>query len=347
MSMSSETPQSVPAHLIERNKGLWTTQETPDWHELDKEKDFIISGSAFIDLNDPLGRKGNPFTVVTGSGVGTLTGEAKDQIALKTGTPETVFINDCSLSSEQGEVPSYELGLTVKTPTGKELGACAHGFTGAVQTLLELGTVISPSVITIATTMQTGSRALISEERIISLEFMLSEARSIIIDAQSVSDIFGVEVGKDKSPYQVLSVGSPKLTIEVTEDQFNAVQQNLDCLDYDALSTLQNENQINGIHLFCRDEKGLPAKVIQANAYLGRENVVDPATGVSCAAQVGSDTSVKEGETVKLTQYTAKGPSADLYVTKKDDGIVLVGGTAVLFNFEEINPIEPKKEDLP
>jgi PhzF family phenazine biosynthesis protein len=334
--MTLETPQSIPNHLLERNKSLWSVSEKIEWDTLDKETDYIISGSAFIDVDDVYGRKGNPFTVVIGPRIANFTDQEMTVIARIAGTPETIFIHRCE-PQDNSETLTYNVELTVKTPTGKGLGACAHGFTGAIQTLLETDMISIPSTLLITTTLQKSARAFISEERIISLEFKLSESQQILIDGGKINEIFGIELVTGHVEQPVLSVGSPKLTIEITEAQFDHVQQNLGSLNYEALLLLQNDLKINGIHLFCRNsETGLPAKVIQANAYLGRENVVDPATGVSCAAQIGSDEKVNEGETVKLTQYTANGPSADLHVTKKADGLVDVGGTAVLFNFEEV-----------
>jgi len=38
--MPIETPQSVPIHLRERNKALWSVSESTEWNALDKETDY-------------------------------------------------------------------------------------------------------------------------------------------------------------------------------------------------------------------------------------------------------------------------------------------------------------------
>ncbi len=294
---------------------------------------YAISGSAFVNLDDPYGPMGNPFAIIIGDKVEALSSEQANAIAQTTGTPETVFIRRCRATGNN----EYELLLTVLTPTGKELGACAHGFTGAIQTLLNCGQLSTDSKIKVATTLNTSADIFVSATGVIALEFAAQEARSLTLPANTLNDIFHVEALSETSDLPVLSVGSPKLIVEVPSDVFMDVQSNLGSLDYDKLMALEDAKHFNGIHIFCRNQTSqLPEKAIQVNAYLGKENVVDPATGVSAAAQVSADTHVPEGAEVTLTQYTAKGPSAVLRVTKRA-GTVNVGGTAVLFNYKMLD----------
>ncbi len=83
----------------------------------------VVRGSAFVDINNPLGSLGNPFTVVMGKEAKQCSRQRRRRAAREAGTPETVFIDDSTFDALQ---------LTVLTPTGAELGARVHGFMGAV-----------------------------------------------------------------------------------------------------------------------------------------------------------------------------------------------------------------------
>lgn len=326
-------PQSVPPHLANANPAFWTPQTSDfSWKSLDMASVYAISGSAFIDLADPYGPMGNPFAVVIGDKVESFDSKQAEAIAQTTGTPETVFIRHCHLVTAN----EHEVLLTVLTPIGKELGACAHGFTGAIQTLLNCGRISAGSKIKVATTLDTTANVFVSAEGVIALEFVVQEGRSLTLSTQTLNDIFHVESLSDTKDLPVLSVGSPKLIIEVSPEVFMDIQHKLADLDYDKLLALEDGEHFNGIHLFCRNPASqLPEKAIQVNAYLGRENVIDPATGVSAAAQISADTHVPEATEVVITQYTAKGPSAILKVTKGAN-IVKVGGTAISFNYKQL-----------
>lgn len=320
-------------HLANAEPAFWTPQSSDfNWATIDMALTYAISGSAFIDLSDPYGPMGNPFAVIIGDKVAGFTSKQAEAIAQATGTPETVFIRHCHSAA----VNEYDLLLTVLTPTGKELGACAHGFTGAIQTLLNSGKILAGSRIKIATTLETTANAFVSSSGVITLEFAVQERRSLTLPASTINNIFQAKILSDTSDLPVLSVGSPKMVIEVSPDTFIHIQSKLADLDYDKLLALEDAEHFNGIHLFCRNPATqLPEKAIQVNAYLGKENVVDPATGVSAAAQISADMHVPEGAEVTITQYTAKGPSAILKVTKGAD-TVNVGGVAVLFNYKEL-----------
>lgn len=327
-----ELPQSVPHHLASADPAFWMPKAGGfSWKSLDMASDYAISGSAFIDLADPYGPMGNPFAVIIGDKVESFDSKQAEAIAQTTGTPETVFIRHCRSVAAHG----HDVLLTVLTPTGKELGACAHGFTGAIQTLLNCGKIVPGSKIKVTTTLGTTANVFVSPEGVIVLDFTVQEGRSLTLPSQTLSDIFHVELPHAKS-LPVLSVGSPKLVVELSPEIFMAAQGKLASLDYNKLLALEDKEHINGIHLFCRNPgSGLPEKAIQVNAYLGKENVVDSATGVSAAAQISADTHVPEGTEVTITQYTAKGPSAILKVTKGAD-TVNVGGTAILFGYKEL-----------
>ena len=326
-------PQSVPGHLTEADAAFWLPLSSDfAWGDLDLNTAYAISGAAFIDLSDPYGPLGNPFAVVIGKPVKDFDNGRCQQITQLTRTPETVFIRDCH-STNQNE---YELLLTVLTPTGKELGACAHGFTGAVQTILAFGLVAPGSEIHVRTTLDTTAKVFVSAAGVIALEFVVQEQRMLTVSSQTINDIFHAEVLSQTQELPVLSVGSPKLTIEVSIERFAAIQRKLGDLDYDQLLAFEDKEKINGVHIYCRNPRSrLPEKAIQVNAYLGKDNVVDPATGVSAAGQISADDLVPEGTEVTITQYTARGPSAILKVTKQTD-TVRVGGTAVLFNYKEL-----------
>ncbi len=327
------TPQSVPSHIANLDPTLWSpVADTFDWKNLDLGNVHIVSGSAFINVNDPFGLMGNPFSVVLGDKVANLDEQQCEQIVQMTGTPETVFVRECQETGKD----TYQILLTVLTPTGKELGACAHGFTGAVQALLQCGRLKSNAEVVVRTTINTEAKVYIASDTI-SLEFVIDGARTLLVNGHVLEAIFRAEIYPGAKDISVLSVGSPKLIVETTPQVFDAIQAKLAELDYDKLLEFEEKEHINGIHIFCRSpDTQLPQKTIQVNAYLGRHNVVDPATGVSAAAQLSGDMHVDEGVEVTVTQYTAKGPSAILKV-KKGKTTMLVGGTAVLFNCRQVD----------
>jgi len=80
-------PKSVSQKIIDLNPQLWTINKDL---QINDSKINIISGSSFIDKNEPNGELGNPFTVVIGDPVANLTTEQRIKIAHYTNTPETV-----------------------------------------------------------------------------------------------------------------------------------------------------------------------------------------------------------------------------------------------------------------
>lgn len=83
---------------------------------------MIYRGNAFIDRDNPRGPFGNPFTVVDEAGATQWSTERQRELASKTGTPETVFINRIDTIRSAGQ-QVRSLSVTVMTPTGTELGA--------------------------------------------------------------------------------------------------------------------------------------------------------------------------------------------------------------------------------
>lgn len=273
---------------------------------------------------------GNPFAVVIGEDVAGLDSAERLKIAKRTNTPETVFVNNY----EQVRTDNYAANLTVYTPSGSEMGACAHGFLGAIQTLLQTGKILANSTLSITTTANTSAQAIVDETGKITLEFKVVAPRRLAVDAETLISIYGVSLGDYKN-LGVLSVGSPKLTIEVTPETFDNLQSNLKNISYKTLLKFQDDNKVNGIHVFCRNPQTLlPEKCIQNNAYSGPDNLADRATGVSNAAQISNDENIKAGQALKITQYSYAGPSAILALTKLEHGKVMVGGGAALFNVE-------------
>lgn len=328
-------PCSVPPHIVALNPALWQVPQYPvDWTGLNRRNITVVSGSAFIDPANPYGPMGNPFSVVIGDPVAGLELDERKRLAqVITGTNETVFINSCQSDGDR----RYELLLTVLTPTGKELSTVAHGFIGAIQTARSHGFLEPGSEVVICTTLDTTVKAFLSDAGAIALEFESQEPRSLTVSSETINSIFKSGILTRTEDLSVLSIGSPKLTIEVTLEVFQTVQSNLSRLEYDRLLTFQNDNNINGIHLFCRNSQShLPEKAIHVNAYLGSSNVVDPATGVSNAGQISVDPYVKEDQEVQITQFTEQGPSAILHVKKRSCGIIRVNGTAVLFNYQGV-----------
>ena len=236
-----EIPLSVPAHLAEADKAFWTPQPADfNWGGLSLDKAYAISGSAFIDLAAPNGSMGNPFAIVIGRPVKDFDNDRCHGITQLTRTPETVFIRDYHPASEH----RYSLLLTVLTPTGKELGACAHGFTGAIQTLRECGQIAPGSEIIISTTLGTTAKVLVSASGVIAIEFEVQDQRALSVPAHTINAIFQTKVLSEDAELPVLSVGSPKLTIEVSPEIFEAVQRKLNSLDYDTLLAFEDEERI-------------------------------------------------------------------------------------------------------
>lgn len=87
---------------------------------------YVLSGKSFIDLQDPGGSLGNPFTVIMGREVGAWTTVHRQAMARRSGTPETIFVNAFRETPSGAGTTVCEVALTVQTPTGQELGACAH-----------------------------------------------------------------------------------------------------------------------------------------------------------------------------------------------------------------------------
>lgn len=312
-------PKSVSQKIIDLNPTLWQISSNL---QVDLSKTNIISGSSFVDIDQPAGEMGNPFAVVVGKAVGDLSLEDKTKIAKFTNTPETVFVD---------EVDDKTIHLTVLTPSGAEMGACAHGFLGALQVLMQTNQLSKDAGITIKTTASTSAEVVI-KNGLASLIFTGETAKQLEVGAEQLSKIYGMAI-PDFINCGVLSVGSPKLVIEVTPDVFEPMQRNLRNLDYASLLKFQQDNGVNGIHVFCRDqETGTPKACIQNNAFSGPDNLADRATGVSNAAQIISDTKVQVGQSVLVTQYSFGGPSAMLEITKLQDNKALVGGAATLFN---------------
>ncbi|GAA2396039.1 hypothetical protein GCM10010404_62120 [Nonomuraea africana] len=291
----------------------------------------VVFGSAFVDIRDPHNGLGNPFAVVMGADVGTWDVEQRQALARRTGTPETVFIDAVREPRGPDDPYGYELNLTVLTPTGRTLGACAHGFIGAAHTLAEAGLTVPGRDLLITTSAGGSARASLPRARTVMLHFVSQEPWVAYGHEQALERIFHLPLPSLADGLPVLSVGSPKLTIEVTPATFARLRRELDSLNYDRLMALQRELDINGIHLFCRNSTtSSPEHVIQVNAYLGRSLVVDRATGVSSAAQVSADPHVSDGQELQIAQYTRAGRSAVLTVTKGKSRNVYVGGAAVL-----------------
>ncbi|HSE29623.1 MAG TPA: PhzF family phenazine biosynthesis protein [Candidatus Saccharimonadales bacterium] len=326
---NTQTPQSVPEHLVKANPKLWQVANEINWEELDPNLSIVV-GSSFVDPADPFGLMGNPFAVAVGTNVAGLDANERLEIAKRTNTPETVFINSC----EHNETNNYAINLTVYTPSGSEMGACAHGFLGAIQTLLQTGKISANSTLSIVTTLNTSANATIDELGNIALEFQAAAPQSLVVDGETLTNIYSISLGDYKN-CGVLSVGSPKLTIEIAPEVFDSLQRNLGKIDYEALLKFQDSGKVNGIHIFCRNlQTMLPEKCIQNNAYSGPDNLADRATGVSNAAQISADENIKVGQSLKVTQYSFSGPSAILALTKLENGKIMVGGATALFNVE-------------
>ncbi|GAA3470611.1 PhzF family phenazine biosynthesis protein [Nonomuraea roseola] len=282
----------------------------------------LVTGSAFVDVADPGSGLGNPFAVVLGDDVPAWDLERRRTVARRSGAPETVFVN--ALRGSQLEV-------TVLTPTGQELGACAHGFIGAVHTLAENGALASGDEVEIRTSATAAAVASVRPGDVVMLRFVSRPPRRADDLGPALTGIFPLPVQRPGSTLQILSVGSPKLTVEVTPETFTLLRTQLHRLDFDRLLHLQRTAEINGVHLFCRAPQTLlPAQSIQVNAYLGEDLMIDRATGVSNAAQVSADPYVQPGQQVQIAQYSQQGRTAILTIIKGHRGEVQVGGAATL-----------------
>ncbi|MFC9970582.1 PhzF family phenazine biosynthesis protein [Spirillospora sp. NPDC127200] len=291
----------------------------------------VLFGSAFVDVRDPRGGLGNPFAVVMGADVGSWDLQRRQALAARTGAPETVFVDAVREPRRPEGAHGYELDLAVLTPTGKTLGACAHGFIGAVHALTEAGLTRPGHDLLITTSAGGSARASLPRAGTVMLHFVSAEPRVAHGPEGALEEIFHLPLPSLADGLPVLSVGSPKLTVEVTPDAFARLRRELDGLDYDRLTDLQRGLGVNGVHLFCRNgTTSSPEGAIQVNAHLGRSLVADRATGVSNAAQVSADPHVGEGQELRITQYTGAGRSAVLTLAKGEGRNVSVGGAAVL-----------------
>jgi len=324
-------PKSVYAHLVKSDPDLWSVLPNIAWTDIDTSKVTVIVGSTFVEANDPYGPLGVAFSVVIGDEVTSMSPADLLRISQTINTPEIIFVRAC-----EGLNGRYEVRLTVYTPTGAEMGMCVSGFIAAVQTLVAVGQLPASSEVLVTTTLGTSAEAIINTNGGIMLRLRSLPSRTLTVSTECLSDIFGVSLSEVKN-WGVLSVGSPKLTIETSPELFDRIQPRMHSMNYEALLALQKENGINGIHLFCRDPQTLlPIKCIQSNAYSGVDNLADRATGNSNAAQISADPHVRPNQTVRVTQYVGDGPSAMLDITKAAGGLVEVGGAAVLFNYKAI-----------
>lgn len=284
----------------------------------------LVTGSAFVDVDDPGSGLGNPFAVVLGDDVPAWDLERRRTVARRSGAPETVFVN---------ALRGSQLEITVLTPTGQELGACAHGFIGAVHTLAATGALASGDEVEIRTSA-TATAAAVASVRpgdVVMLRFVSRPPRRADGLGPALTGIFPLPVQRPGSTLEILSVGSPKLTVEVTPETLALLRTQLHLLDFDNLLHLQRTAEINGVHLFCRDPQTLlPAQSIQVNAYLGEDLMIDRATGVSNAAQVSADPYVRPGQQVQIAQYSRQGRTAILTIIKGHRGEVQVGGAVTL-----------------
>ncbi|GAA2778412.1 PhzF family phenazine biosynthesis protein [Nonomuraea dietziae] len=282
----------------------------------------LVTGSAFVDVDDPGSGLGNPFAVVLGDDVPAWDLERRRTVARRSGAPETVFVN---------ALRGSQLEITVLTPTGQELGACAHGFIGAVHTLAATGALASGDEVEIRTSATAAAVASVRPGDVVMLRFVSRPPRPADDLDPALTGIFPLPVRRPGSTLEILSVGSPKLTVEVTPETFALLRTQLHLLDFDNLLHLQRTAEINGVHLFCRDPQTLlPAQSIQVNAYLGEDLMIDRATGVSNAAQVSADPYVRPGQQVQIAQYSRQGRTAILSIIKGHHGEVQVGGAATL-----------------
>ncbi|MET7458624.1 PhzF family phenazine biosynthesis protein [Streptomyces sp. NPDC005574] len=299
----------------------------------------VVRGSAFVDPRDPDNGLGNPFAVVVSADVAALSTAQRQALARRTGAPETIFVDAVRRRNGLLCPSGYELDLTVLTPTGKALGACAHGFIGTVHALTQTGAITAGLDLLITTSSGGSARASLSSGGTVMLQFDSSEPLIAYGREQALEEIFHVPLPSLADGLPVLSVGSPKLTVEVTPGAFVRLQRQLDGLDYDRLMALQRELDVNGIHLFCRNDiTGMPEHAIQTNAYLGRNLAVDRATGVSSAAQVSADPRIHAGRQLQVTQYTQTGRSAVLTLAKGEGRSVWVGGAANLLDHPTAHP---------
>ncbi|MGP3974356.1 hypothetical protein ACTWQF_10110 [Streptomyces sp. 8N114] len=172
-----------------------------------------------------------------------------------------MFVDAVRQKCEPHGPSEYELDLIVLTPTGKTLGACAHGFIGAVHALAETGLITAGLDLVISTPSGGSACASLSGDCTVMLHFVSSKPLIAYGREQALEEIFHVPLPSLAGGLPVLSVGSPKLTVEVTPAAFTRLRRELDGLDYDRLMALQRELDVNGIHLFCRSgTTGMPER---------------------------------------------------------------------------------------
>lgn len=333
---SALRPKSVPCHIFMANPGLWQTEypyHLPHPEPLPSTHDnLVVSGSSFVDASDPYGKLGNPFAVVIGHTVKQMALSQRHRIANLLNTPETIFVNRCIVHSAPIRT-RCTVDISIYTPNGEELGGCAHGTMGAIQALLQNGCVTPDADFDISTTAGSRLQGYVSWDQRIELRYPAEPHRKLDISAEHLSGIFGPDMASARI-IGVLSVGSPKLTIELPNDSFAGMWPRLyERVDFDALLAFQKRCQIAGVHIFCRNLRtSTPQKCVQLNAFLGPDNWIDRATGVSNAGQVAADDCVPVGASVQITQYTPAGPAALLSIRKYSDAHVGVAGTSVIFS---------------
>lgn len=311
----------------------------PAGQEADLGATQVRFGSSFVDAANPLGPLGNPFAVGWGREVRDWDHERRRALAQHTGTPETAFVHSVRNDVSAGRA-GQTLTLSVCTPTGKELAVCVHGFIGAVHALSQAGLVDDRADLRLAIPGGVQIPVSRSADGAVLLHLVAQRVRRVTGLREVVGRIFGVPLPSSADDLPVLSVGSAKLTVEVSPGVFDTIRQGVPALDFARLLALQERLRLNGVHIFSRNpDTLLPEHCMQANAFLGPDLVVDRATGVSIAAQVSADTTIQPGQQVTVTQWTHAGPSAKVNVTKGSNGSVQVGGNAIITD----PPVSPER----
>lgn len=251
----------------------------------------------------PVERSGNPAAVVRDFAGAA---EAKQAFARQRGLPVSVFISD-----EASDCPLLEYYYP-----GVEMPLCVHGTLAAAYVLFDArGDCHS-------LTCKTKSGQLLQVRKsgdVLDVAVSSQATSSVSIAAADICQILGVQLEDlDRGlPFQLASVGSPKLCIPV-----NSLKTLMNLrLDIEAIRDWSARHCVNGFYVYTQDTFN-PSSDVHARGFnpLGGD-WEDAATGVAAAALatlLKRDLIIEQG-------YVIDKPS-ELRIRYQDDNSIFVGG---------------------
>ncbi|OGQ04709.1 MAG: hypothetical protein A2W61_05945 [Deltaproteobacteria bacterium RIFCSPLOWO2_01_44_7] len=253
--------------------------------------------------DDP--QSGNPAAVVSGfSG----SAEGKQQLASQLVLPVTVFIKDQDLSQP---ILEYYYPSTI-------MPLCLHGTIGAAYHLMKLRR--SDTLICNTTSGLKLDAMLLGE--VVKIKVCNELLSPIDWDEHEICNILGIDRSdiENRLPFQVASVGSPKLLVPLHSHQRLAALQP----HFDLLTSWSIKNKVNGVYVYTKNQK--ISDVFHARGFNPKTgHKEDAATGVAAAALaccLRRDLTIEQGQSIHRP--------CRIQVIYKSDEEIWIGGSVAL-----------------